>query len=546
MTLFKTICNLCTLYFSFIYKDILNLSMLDEVQDKVFFQFAFLMVYSIILGIITYITNLISNKYSLTATNNLKNDFYQKLVSKPYYIIEELNVSSVISMLTNDIGVISSNYFLPMISFIDSIILTIGSFVALSYINIYIALIVVGMTLLLGIVPLILKNYLDNMINKISKINKRFTSFIKNSLGGIDIVKLNRAEKLMLKNFANVNDEIFKINYKYNKVNFLSSGLLSLFLNLVNIFLMFLAVLLVIKEELNFGYVITIISLISFFYGPIISLTGKVTNILSSRNIRKSFLLILNDDDFESDRKEIVTEFNSINLDNVTFSYDNEVVLDKINLNFEKNDRVLILGESGSGKSTLLKLLLGFFDVYDGKISVNDIDYKEINRQCLNNMFNYCRQAPYLFDLSLRDNIILSSEFDKETFENCINECRLNKFVETLPQGYDTRINEEIRKVSEGEKQRINLARAIYNKSEIVMFDEVTSSLDKGNAYAIEEIILNLNSTIINISHKIDEKFMALYSKIVVLDKGKIVFNGNYNEFKNSQLHNKFCKIYGE
>lgn len=523
MTVLKTLSNGCVLYFSFIFKDIINMANTEIPEQLLISKTVFLITYCIIMSFLILIASLSSAHYSMTAILKLKNDFLQKLLNKQYSAIVNEDSGYYISMVTNDIGMLQSTYFAPMLSMIDAVILIIGSFCCLVYIDYKIALIIAIMTILFAVGPLLLKNILDRAIFQISKMNKRATSLLKDTLNGMDIVKTYGAEKYISAEYSLANQKVFNAQYKLSKISFFSSGITNLIINIVKVSLMMLATLMVLRKKLDLGSIITITSLIGFFYGPIIGLADKFTNILSSRSLRRTFLIILEDDDFIDEKSIVINDIDNIKLDNISFSYNDIYVLKDISLTIEKGKKYLILGESGCGKSTLIKIISGLYECNKGRIFINDIDRRNIENNSIVKNIIYCRQIPYLFNYSLKDNITLNLNYDEDNMKHCIKLCQLDNFVNNLPQGIDTKLNEEVRRVSEGEKQRINLARAIYRDAPIYLFDEVTASLDKQNSEAIEEIILNLdNKTVVSVSHKMPSKFIDKYDVIIKMDNGLI------------------------
>ena len=242
------------------------------------------------------------------------------------------------------------------------------------------------------------------------------------------------------------------------------------------------------------------------------------------------------------------TNLNHINGDfefrNVSFAYkENKEILHNISFSVKANTTVAFVGKSGSGKSTIFSLLSKLYNVPDNKIFIDGIDINTLTKDAIRNNISVITQNPYIFNLSIRDNLLLVKEkvSDKEMIKACKTAC-LHDFIMSLPDGYDTIVGEGGVTLSGGERQRLAIARALIKKTEIILFDEATSALDNETQEKIQKAIHSLKGkyTILIIAHRLST--IVNSDKIIMIDKGKKVAEGTHQTLMKKSL--KYQKLY--
>lgn len=253
------------------------------------------------------------------------------------------------------------------------------------------------------------------------------------------------------------------------------------------------------------GVVIPVIAMMSSF-GPVIALSNLSNNLLQTLACGNRVLDLLEE---EPQVKEVTGKeeirYEGAKVDNVTFSYEDEKILENCSMNFSKNQIIGINGKSGSGKSTLLKLLMRFFEVKQGSVQVSDINVNEINTSNLRDMQGYVTQETYLFNDTIYNNIAFVKDgVSQEEVQEACKKASIHEFIMSLPNGYQSHVGELGACLSGGEKQRIGIARAFLHDAPMILLDEPTSNLDSLN----EGIILKslkeecANKTVILVSHR--------------------------------------------
>ena len=249
--------------------------------------------------------------------------------------------------------------------------------------------------------------------------------------------------------------------------------------------------------------------------------------------------------DIINNKKYKKEKFGSKHIDNVignfefkdvVFSYDDtNIVLNNLNLKIEENKTYGIVGKSGEGKTTMFNLLCKMYDNQSGVISIDGIDIKELDEESIRGNITIISQNPYIFNLSIKDNLKLvkGDITDEEIKEACHLAC-LDDYIESLPNGYDTIVGEGGVNLSGGQRQRLAIARALVQKTKIILFDEATSALDNETQSKIQKAIDNLKDkyTIVIIAHRLST--IVNCDKIMILQSGKVIDSGTHKELLKS------------
>ena len=229
----------------------------------------------------------------------------------------------------------------------------------------------------------------------------------------------------------------------------------------------------------------------------------------------------------------------SIKFVDVSFSYDTEEILKKMNFTIKPNEKIAFVGKSGAGKSTIFNLITHLYQVSSGKVLLDDININDLDCNTIRNNMSIITQNPYIFNFSIKDNLLLAKE--DATLKEIRKACRLaciDDYIMSLPDKYDTPLGENGIILSGGQKQRIAIARALLMQTEIILFDEATSALDNETQEHIQKAIDNLKGeyTILIIAHRLSTVIDA--DKIFVIDDGKIIDSGTHQELL------KKCEFY--
>lgn len=248
---------------------------------------------------------------------------------------------------------------------------------------------------------------------------------------------------------------------------------------------------------------------------------------------------LLEDNELEKEKfgtKEYNNIKGNIEFKNITFAYSNDVILKDISFEIKAQKKNALVGMSGSGKTTIFKLLLKQYDNYNGQILIDGHNIKDFSEKSLRNAISVVNQEPMLFNMSIKENLLMvKPDATEEQLQQACKLASIHEFIETLPHKYDEILLENNNNISVGQKQRIAIARAILKDTPIILFDEVTSALDKESTKNIEETInkISKTKTVIVIAHTLDS--IENFDNIVCLKDGVIVEEGSHNDLINEK-----------
>ena len=373
-------------------------------------------------------------------------------------------------------------------------------------------------------------------------------SIIDENLSGLKIIKAFNAENQINKNFNKNSSDYKKIMTSLLRKKDLSSPLSEFLSTIVLAIVMWFGGQIVLNgDNLMSGQeFIGYILIFSQIIPPARSLTSSYYHIQKGSAAAQRIYEILDEKNTIKDSinaKSINSVKNKITYSNVSFKYQSLNVLNGINFEIFKGQKVALVGQSGSGKTTIADLLARFYDIEIGKIFIDNINIKDIKKSNLRNIMGIVNQDSILFNDTIYNNIKLSNQSAKK--EDVINAAKVanaHDFILKTENGYNTIIGDQGNKLSGGQKQRLSIARAVLKNPDILILDEATSSLDTESEKLVQESLENLmkSRTSLIIAHRLSTIKNA--DKIIVLDKGKVVEEGTHDNLIKKKGHYK--KLY--
>lgn len=501
-------------------------------------------IFFIILGVNDYLNKTTQFIYIKKTLTDFKEDIFRGILRKNYKEFNSENTAEYISELTNDINMVETKYLIPYLEMIGDVLIFIGTTALLLWINPLVTLVVCGTSALLFLVPATLGKPTARRQELVSKQNSIFTKRIKDIFSGYEVIKSYNIVDNMTGDFLKENNTVEALKFKSNHIQGVSQAL-SMFLGVMSqVFTIALGGYFLIKGQLTVGTLFAIVQLANGICWPITWIVSKVTLIKGMKDVNEKLIYIINQSR-ESDKLIKLERFkNNIELKDISFSYSEERnVLNNLSINFKKDKKYAIVGQSGSGKSTLLKLLLGYYDDFKGEINFDGYNYNELDKNSINNQISIIHQNVYMFDKTLKDNIILGKHFDKNSIESAVKNSGVKDFLEVLPKGIDSEVGENGNNLSGGQKQRVAIARSLIQNTPILLLDEGTSALDSKTAFEIEDTLLNIDDlTVITVTHKLIDSILKRYDEIIVMNKGYVVEKGTFDQLINNK--GEFYNLY--
>ena len=465
---------------------------------------------------------------------DIRKDLFKKVLSFKMQYFDQTPIGRLVTRLVSDIEAIAEIFSQGIIIMVGDIFKIIISIALMFYINSFLS----SITLL--VFPLLIlstiwfqramKLAFQQVRNQVSVLN----SFVQEHLVGMSIVQIFNREKEELKKFKEINKE--HLNANLNSIWYFS-----IFLPIVEV-LSALALALVIwwgglrtaqNTGVTFGDIVAFITLINMLFRPIRQ-TADRFNVLQMGMVASDRVLkVLDTSSFIKDNgKMVLSEIKgNIEFKNVNFSYtDQEQVLQNLSFKINRGETIAIVGATGSGKTTIINLILRLYDLSSGEILIDGINYKKIKLNSLRKHMSLVQQDVFLFADSVLNNITLKSKENLQEIKNAAEEIGLKFFITKLKEGYQYNIGERGGKLSAGQRQLLAFLRAYVSNPSVLILDEATSSVDSETEELIHAAIAKItkNRTSIIIAHRLSTIQKA--DKILVLEKGCLVEQGNHQE----------------
>ncbi len=444
---------------------------------------------------------------------------FDKLLNDSYAHFSKKSKEVYISNLINDINTFEQIFFLRLLNILFNGGVYVFSLLILLFFDWKFA---IGICVISFVVFWIITRFeakTVSMQERVSTLNEQFTVKASNTFNGLEILKLNNIEDKFLMQTMQAIDQVEKKRFLFTVF---TEGQRSL-TNIMR-YMIFIGILMYLMLQ---GFNGVSILRITFMLQLSNSCVWSVGQVIPLFNELKASIKIYDKitKSEESETEQIVncvpfTFNNYIEVDDLSFTYDDKSVLRNASFKLLKGKKYLLKGASGSGKSTLIKLLSKIYEDYSGKIRIDGADYHHISSEDFNNNVSYIYQDVFLFEDTLRNNITLYKDVPEDVLDSAIERSGLRDLIDLKDEGLELRLQENGKNLSGGQRQRIAIARSILKKSDILFADEATSSLNEQLGRDIEATILALESTVVSISHRYYEGITDRYDFVLEIKNG--------------------------
>lgn len=490
---------------------------------------------------VSFVCTFLKNTYIRKGMQNLKADIMEQILTGDINMMKRNTTSRYFTVFSSSVASIETDYIENLLVMIQNVITAVLGVIVMIYLDISLflcVLIVGGLTFSLS--GLFMKNASDTE-KRVMKSNERFVTFAKEILSGFQIIKSFQAERTVLDIFDKKSNELESGKYKKRMLHdaIKVSGEMST--NCIVLFVFAVGAWQAIHGTITAGTIVAFIQLMNFIVVPIQVIPQCVAKFKAVRAVTENLEELTESGDEQRYEEQDIQGYN-IAFHHVDFSYDGtEKALTDITISFDENKKYAIVGPSGSGKSTLIQLLQGYWNQYDGTMSLGGVDIRGISNKEIFSHISVLQQEIIIFDTSIWNNITLYKEFTKEQVERVVDAANLRELV--TEKGLQYECGENGNKLSGGERQRIAIARCLLLNVPIMLMDEATSALDSNTAYEIEKTILNLESkTRIVVTHKYNKELLKEYDEIIVMKKGVIAERGTFDELIDKKA--EFWRLY--
>ena len=492
---------------------------------------------------LNFISLRLRNKLVRQIMSRYKNKVFQSILDSDYRDFSKEKSGKFISVLTENMKKIEQDYLHQYFNISKNLSLMIFSLLAMFIGNWFLTLLVI----IASIIPMMISGFIGQKSASLQKramiADQKYLAKVKDILAGFLVIKSFNVKEAIRQDYRNESEKLDEIYFMKGKFDVLANVISQLSGMIVFLVAFGGGMYLVFNGYTTIGSVTAIVQLVNFVVMPLNEVGMGMSKFREGQATLDAFEV---KDVIELQTGKTKEYFDDvISFSNIDFSYPNteEKIFNHLSLKVQKGEKIAIVGMSGSGKSTLLNLLLRFYDVTSGHISIDNQDIQAISAESLYNLMTIVQQDVYIFDDTLRANITLNQSFTDEEIKKTVQQSGLESYVLENELGLQALCGENGSNLSGGQKQRVSIARALIRKTPILLLDEATSSLDNQVTTEIESSILDIqNLTALVVTHKLNENILKKYDRILFMNGGVIVEDGSFGDLMDRR--GEFYKLF--
>ena len=518
-------------------------------DDVLIFMVSIIIITFLLKNIFNYLSMFFITFLRNGVVKNIRNDIYEQMIKLSLSFYSEKKRGDIVARISSDVQELDNSFLSIFELIVKDPLMVLFTLISMFLISPKLSLFVIIFIPICGFVISVVGKSLRRKSLKVQKEQGQFISLVDETLSGMKILKIFNAEKKFFKKFTDSTSRFYKFsNSVLNRKNLASP--LSEFLGISSIagVLWFGGIMVLKENSLDASAFIVYLGLAYNILTPAKSLSRATYKVKKASAAAERIFHIIDNETMvvEDKNAQNIESFSSgIEINNITFSYEDEIVVDGLNLKIPKGKSFALVGQSGSGKSTLANLICRFYDVNSGSINVDGINIKNLKKDALRNLIGLVTQDSILFNDSIKNNLLIAKpEATNEEIIECLKIANAWEFVSKMPEQIDSNIGDSGNKLSGGQKQRLSIARAVLKNPPILVLDEATSALDSESEKLVQNALENLmkNKTSLVIAHRLSTIQNA--DKIIVLEKGKIIESGIHKELmKNDGIYSNLVKM---
>ena len=526
-----------------------TLKKVDGNNDVLIFMVGLIVITFLLKNIFNYMSMFFITYLRNGVVKNIRNDIYKSIIKLSLSYYSEKKRGDIVARISSDVQELDHSFLSIFELIVKDPLMVLFTLLSMFLISPKLSIFVIVFIPICGFVISLVGKSLRRKSLKVQKEQGQFISLVDETLSGMKILKIFNAEEKFQKKFTNSTIRFYKFsNSVLNRKNLASP--LSEFLGITAIAgVLWVGGMMVLKENsLDASAFIVYLGLAYNILTPAKSLSRATYKVKKATAAAERIFDVIDNDTIISENKNAI-EINSfdhnIEIKNMSFSYENDVVINNLNLTIPKGSSVALVGQSGSGKSTLANLICRFYDTQKGEICFDNTDIKNLKKESLRKMIGLVTQDSILFNDTIKNNLLIAKEdATNDEIINCLKVANAWEFVKKLPKKINTNIGDSGNKLSGGQKQRLSIARAVLKNPPILVLDEATSALDSESEKLVQTALDNImkDKTSIVIAHRLST--IQNSEKIIVLDKGQIIESGKHKELmKKDGVYSNLVKM---
>lgn len=497
----------------------------------------FLVCIYVMSSLFQYIVHFIMATVTLNTAKNLRRGLSEKINRVPMSYFNGTSQGDVLSRITNDVSTLQQGLTNSLPGIISAVAQFTGCLIMMFVTEWRLALCVIGVTFVgMFLLMLIMGHSQRYFVEKQESLGK-LNGFVEEIYSGHQVVRVSRAGKQINSRFDGLNKAVYEANWKSQFFSGVMQPLMTVIGNIGYVVVCVVGAALALNGKIEFGVIVSFILYVRLFTSPLTQIAQGMTNMQTASASAKRVFEFLESEEL-SDETHKMTAVKTpvkgaVEFKNVHFSYpDNpdKVIIKNFSAVVHPGQKVAIVGPTGAGKTTMVNLLMRFFEINEGSISIDGAPTMDMKRENLHNLFAMVLQDTWLFEGTVRENLVYNMEnVSDEDLERVCKACGILRFVHSLPHGFDTVLSENT-SISAGQKQLLTIARAMLQNAPMLILDEATSSVDTRTEAIIQRAMdeLTKDRTSFVIAHRLSTIKNA--DLILVMKDGDVIESGNHDE----------------
>ncbi len=487
-------------------------------------------------AVFTYVEHYIMATVTLELSRDMRQDLSRKINRVPMSYFSKVSYGDILSRVTNDVSTLQQALANSLPSMISAAAQFIGCLVMMFVTEWRMALAAIAVTLvgflIMAAVMLRSQKYFSARQENLSVLN----GYIEEMYSGHDVVRLSRANEQVKETFGGMNAALYDAEWRSQFLSGIMQPLMTIIGNLGYVVVCVLGSALAMSGEISFGVIVAFILYVRLFTSPLSTLAQGMTQMQTVAAAGDHIFDFLHEEELSDEtgkRTALADVRGEVEFDHVRFSYPNDpdkIIIKDFSAHIRPGQKVAIVGPTGAGKTTLVNLLMRFFEINSGRIKIDGVPTSEMTRESVHDLFSMVLQDTWLFEGTVRENLVYNKNgvTDQQLEEAC-RACGIYHFIETLPQGFDTVLDDSIA-ISAGQKQLLTIARAMIQGNPMLILDEATSSVDTRTELITQQAMdrLTEHRTSFVIAHRLSTIKNA--DLILVLKDGDIIEQGTHDQ----------------
>ena len=506
--------------------------------DMMWYYLKQILIFIVISAFATWFMNLLNNRMTYRIVQDIRSQAIRHIQVLPLSYLDQHSTGDIVSRVIADTDILSDGLLLGFTQLFSGIVTIVVTLIFMFSKNVWVTLLVIVLTPFSFVVAKFISSRSYTMFRKQSETRGRQTALIEEMIGGQKVVKAFGYEKESSRRFDEINKELQNYSQKAVFYSSLTNPSTRFVNNIIYAGVALLGAFLIPGGTLTVGGLSVLLAYANQYMKPFNDISSVVTEMQNALACADRIFDLLEQKEETLDAEgAFATVDGNVTIDDVAFSYDKEKeLIENFNLDVKPGMRIAIVGPTGAGKTTMIKLLLGYYPLLAGEITIGSTDLQKYNLKWGRKHCGVVMQDGVIFSESIARNIAVDDgEIDKERLLQAARIACIDNYIQTLPLKYNTLIGQDGIGLSQGQKQRILIARAVYKNPDYIFLDEATNALDANNERAIVENLMEFykGKTVVIVAHRLSTVKNA--DQLIVIERGKIIETGTHTELIDRQ-----------